>query len=483
MSTPLPLSNQDALFLDVETEHSPMHVAICLVFESGPTTSLRVDEAEDRILGFIESRLADQPRYRQRLAQSPLEGRPVWVDDPGFDLREHVQYRSVPLPGHDEQLRSVCAEIVSPLLDREKPLWEVWLLDGLEDDRFALIMKAHHCLVDGVAGIGLLRAMLDAEPTVSFTSRPLQAKLAPPRALDLAIREIRSRIDAGLDLSEEAIEAVREPRATFRRAQRLGRGFLELFRLEFPPASQTPLDSAHGGARRFAWIETELERIEEICAIRGGTLNDVVVATITLTLEDYLEDHGVGRMAQNQLDLRVAVPVDRRDDSLGGSLGNHISMIFARIPAGDREPLRVLEEVQRSLAEAKRSHVADALESVMALASWTPRFLTRGLTRRALSAHIANLVVTNIRGPSTPLYLLDAHLEAAYPVVPLMPEQALGVAVLSYAGTLYWGFNADRDGIRDVNHWAHEVERAFDRLHRAATRIATKDHDGPCLTD
>ncbi|MCA9502426.1 MAG: wax ester/triacylglycerol synthase family O-acyltransferase [Myxococcales bacterium] len=467
-----PLSDQDALFLDAESEASPMHVAVVLVFAPGPTTSLRDEAARSRIARFLERGLAIDRRYAQRLDHLPLSGRPIWVDDPDFDLDRHVRSRRLPAPGREAQLRTVCAELVAQPLDRTRPLWEVWLLDGLEGDRFALLVKVHHCLVDGVAGIGLMGAILGVEPASDFESRPLRASGESPLRAELALREIRRRVDAGLELAERGVRALHDPRGTLRRARRLGRGLRRLVRLDWPPASRTGLDAPHEGRRQLAFMATDLERIEAIRARWGGTLNDVVVATVDLALQDYLEDHGLDTRHRRELDLRVAIPVDRRSATEPDGVadrGNHISMIFARIPSGERSPSRVYARVSGALAQAKVSHMAEALEAVMTLAGWSPQRLTRALTRRALALHVANLVVTNVRGPSAPLYLLDAPLERTWPIVPLMPGQTLAVAVMSYAGRLHWGFHADRAGVRDLNHWSILAERAFERLHAEAT--------------
>lgn len=490
MNEPRPLHAGDVVFLDVESEVYSMQLGACLLFDAAPldgdgdpegdpegdgeeaTRPARIGKVDfEGIVDFIESRLAEHARYRQRVATTPVERRPIWVDVADFDVRRHVVYERLAMGSDEQTLKARCADFVAEPLDPAHPLWAIRVIEGFARDRFALAVKAHHCLVDGVAGITLLQSLLRPEPRRDFEKNVATCPAEAPGRGSLLLAELRDRARGGRDLAREALDTARRPGRWLDRALDDAIGALHVLQLRRRPASPTPLETSMGSPRRrLDWMETGMDRIREITRARGGTVNDVVIATVALALGRFLEAQGISRDEQAGMELRVAIPVDRRPDRHRQGVGNRISMMFARIPTEERDPLRVLDRTRRSLAVSKQSHVADALDGVLDLAEWTPRFLTRPLTRRALRTQPANLVVTNVRGPAEPLYLLESRMQASYPIVPLMPGQTLAIAVMSYAGKLYWGLHADAEHFPSLGDWCEELERAFGALHDAVMR-------------
>lgn len=466
------LPGGDALFLDVESDWTRMFVAVCLLFEAAPLRRGDGSLDFDRIRRRVASRLESSPRYRQRLERSPLEGRPIWVDDAGFDLDRHVHFHSLASGGRMHQLETFCGERAAEDLDRSHPLWQLWVIDGVRGDRVALLMKAHHCMVDGIAGMQLLESVLDVEPTEESDPVGHWQPSPTPGRLGLALLEASERWSATRRLVSDARAELRRPGELALRATELARGLWHAQRFETHPASDSPLNHPASADRRCAWSELDLERVEAIRRAKGGTVNDVVVAAVCLALGRMLVDRGFSRESLQERDFRVACPVDTRSSGGDRTAANQISLMVAPIPVGEPDPLRVLDAVREALAEAKDSQMVGALETVLGVSEWIPKPLARGLVRLALAARSANLVVTNVPGPPVPLYLLGSRLLAAYPIVPLMPGHSLCVAVLSYAGRLHWGLNADWQAIPELADWIRALEESFEALHEAALREA-----------
>ena len=464
----------DVLFLDAESDRNAMQIGACLVFEGTPGSG-RLAPDPDALIGLLETRLRRFPRACQRLAATPIEGRPIWIRDADFDPRRHVRYARLERAGGDAALRTRCAEFLTEPLDFAHPLWMILVLEGLAADRFALVVKAHHCLADGIAGIEILGALLNPisgeipvrEPAVRLEAAPSWPKLMLADAIDHV-----SDLSA---LGRHALAAARQPREFAGRllagAVSQSIGFLRILELSRTPASPTVFDAAVGTERSLEWIETDLARIREIQHRRGGTVNDIVVGTLAIAVGRHLDASGIPREEQASMVVRVAIPVNRRAPGDRKQIGNQIALIFAALPIAEIDPLVALDKTRVVLAAAKASHMGDALDLVRALAGWVPRRLTRALTRFAATRlRPANLVVTNVPGPARPLELLGAPLLEAHPIVPLMPGHALTVAVLSYAGRLFWTFHADPDAIPDLTTWSKEVQRAFEDLHDASLR-------------
>ena len=443
-----------------------MNVAACLIFDGRPLTRAdgRLDRA--RIERHVERAVLRSRRYRQRLSRSPIARRPIWIDDPDFRFSDHVRsIRLVPGAGAGT-LEDICARFAATPLDRRRPLWEVRIVEDLPLGRFAIALKAHHCLADGVGGIELLRSLLLPESGRAM-SAPAGARRSEPFA-----DEILDGLDALGRSIDSGIGFLRSPRAGMEALGATLVGLVDVARLGLRPARRTILDAGNTDRRMLRWIETDLERIQRIRRARGGTVNDVVIATVALALGSYLEAHGLSREAQKRATFRVAVPVDVRAGAARPGFGNEISMLFAEIPVGEVDPLRVLDRTRESLAASKAGGTTSALRQLLDAGDRLPRALVRRAERWALASHPANIVLTNVRGPRSELALLGARLEHVVPIVPLMPGQSLAIAVASYHGRLCWGLHADAGRVADLPAWAAWVERSFEALSRAATEAA-----------
>lgn len=462
------LSANDLLFLDVETDTSVMNVAAGLVFDG---RSMRLADGNldfERILKHLTDCVGRHRRYGQRVGKSPIARRSIWIDAPSFDASDHIRSLELDPRAHGGGLGEICAKFAVAPLDRERPLWEALIVDGLAGNRFAIVVKAHHCLADGVGGIVLLESLLAPRRGDEITPHPRQ-----PRA-NLVADEILDEIDAARRTLKSVRDSIRSPGERWSSFWPAIRGLAEAARLGLNPAIQTRLDVDNSRSRALRWIETDLDRIHAIRAARGGTVNDVVIATVALALGRYLESHGFTRDGLSRATFRVAVPVNMRSTDASPRIGNDISMMFAEIPVGEADPIRVLDRTRESVAAAKEAETKTALRTLMDAGSRLPRAWVQGIERWVLTQHLANIVLTNIRGPRIPLSLLDAPLESVIPIVPLMPGQALAIAVASYAGRLFWGLHADAAQFEDPDEWASCVALSFDDLSRSATPDSTR---------
>jgi len=463
------LSANDRMFLDVETDESVMNVAACLVFEGA---SLRMADGSldrERIEKHLETNVARNRRYRQRLGRSPIAGRVIWVDVSRFDARDHIRHHTLVLGG--QSLGDVASNFAAERFDRDLPLWGVLVVDGLPDGRFAIVVKAHHCLADGVGGIELLESLL----TPRNTRVPRHPDRSTPR--NVVADEILDELDMVGRALALATDWVRSPLERAKSIQPAVQAFGELTSLGIRPAQTTFLDGENSSSRSLLTVETDLDRISAILRARGGTVNDVVIATVALALGRYLASHGTSRREMAGATFRIAIPVNARPDSNAAGMGNDITMMFAEIPVGDADVLRVLDRTRESIAAAKDGKLPRALRALLDAGGLLPSPVVRSVERWVLSRHPANIVLTNVRGPRAQLSLLDAPLERVIPIVPLMPGQALAIAVASYAGRLFWGLHADAARIDDLDDWKRDVEQSFEDLWRAATAAAERDRN------
>ncbi|MFN8640520.1 MAG: wax ester/triacylglycerol synthase family O-acyltransferase [Candidatus Binatia bacterium] len=455
------LSALDQMFLLTEGQNTHMHIAVTAVFDRGGLLGRdgRVDI--ERIRAYVASRLHWIPRYRQRLEHGPL-GEPVWIDDASFTIAYHVRHTSLPRPGGARELKELAARIKSQRLDREKPLWELWIVEGLAEGGFAMVTKAHHCMIDGLSGADLLAVLLQpapseqAEPAPPFTPRPV-----PSRAALLGM-ELARRAGEPLAL---AAWALREPRQAAGALGERARAFAELLPNAWRRCSDTPLNGPIGPHRRFEWLAMDLADVKAVKDRLGGTVNDVVLATVAGALARFLARRGVD---VSGLDFRAMVPVSVRGASERGTLGNRVAGWITQLPVGERSARRRLARVQELTRDHKDSKQALGVEALTQLTDWASSTVLSTAIQLAFRARPFNLVVTNVPGPQVPLYLLDAPMRAVYPQVPLFPDQGLGVALFSYDGHLYWGFNADYDLVPDLVQFRDDIAAAFAELQRAA---------------
>jgi WS/DGAT/MGAT family acyltransferase len=442
------------MFLACESPDAPMHVGATLVFDPG-----RTPMTLDRLRRFMEAHLDDVPRYRQRLEYTPIDRRPVWVDDDDFDLTAHVRQVTLSPPGDDESFRAAVNGILSRPLDRRGPLWECWLLVGRADGRFGLVTKIHHCMVDGVAGADLLARLLSLSPEIREPAPRPWAPRPVPAATTLLAETLLRPARLAWDAWRETARLARDPRRLGAYAPMV-RALWESLDTATRRAPSSPLNRPLGPHRTVAYAQTDFERARRIKAGLGGTVNDAVLGTVAGGLRRFL----LARDPEmDVVDLRVLVPVDRR----GGAqrpLGNHISGWIVPLPVSVREPARRHALVRQATAHLKQTDFARAGELLMAT---TGAFLGAALK---LVEHLRpfNVTVSNIPGPAVPLYLLDGRLVAIYPHVPLFPGQGLSIAVLSYAGRLHWGFTGECQIVPDLERLAEAMTWSLAELERAA---------------
>jgi WS/DGAT/MGAT family acyltransferase len=461
------LSALDAHFLDLEDAGVHMHVGALLIFEAGPLSRAEGSLDFERVRDFVGSQLHRVPRYRQRLARVPLEGHPVWVDDAGFNLLYHVRHVSLPRPGDLCQLMRLVGLLLSQKLDRGKPLWEFWLIEGVQGGRFALVAKAHHCMIDGIAGVDLLATLLQPSPGDGPGAPPPWRPRPAPTPAELLAREALRRAREPLALLGAGARLLRRPGAALASIADSARGIGEALAAGFSaPASPTPLNPSHVGPhRRFDGVRFDLERVKEVKRRLGGTLNDVVLATVAGAVRSFLRGRG---LRVGGLDFRVLCPVNIRAESERDRLGNRVVMMVVPLPVSERDPRARLRRVIESTQGLKDSRQMRGAELIEEIADWTATALVTETIRLATRRRAFNLIVTNVPGPPTPLYLLGATLLETYPWAPLYENQALSIALFSYRGGLYCGLNSDWDRVADLHDFAGALGTEFDELAKLA---------------
>jgi WS/DGAT/MGAT family acyltransferase len=466
------LSAQDRSFLDLEGPSIHMHVAGAFLFERESLATPRGGVDIDAIRDYVESRLHRIPRYRQRLAWIPLEDHPVWVDDDTFNIHYHVRHTALPAPGDDRQLKRLCARILSQQLDRRRPLWEMWVVEGLEHDRFALVCKTHHCMVDGLSGADLLAVLLAATPHKEFEPGPTWYPNPAPSGLELLRDAAWRRVETPFVLAGAAMGALRNPERAMEQLGDALSGVGQALSSALSPAGDTPLNRPIGPHRRFDWIGFDIAEVKRVKDQLGGTVNDVVLATVAGAVSCFLEQRGIPLRRQRDLDFRAFCPVSVRSAEERGTLGNRVSSIVARLPIAERDPTRRLESVRAITADLKQSKQALGAEVLSSVSEWTAPTLAALAARLAFANRVSNIVVTNVPGPQIPLYLLGARMVESYPMVPLFESQGLGIALFSYAGGLYWGFNADWEQFPDLHDFVVAIDASFRELCEAADAAA-----------
>lgn len=452
------LTALDNSFLVMESADTPMHVASVGIFDAGPLAHPQGGVDFERITAYVESRLHHIPRYRQKLAYIPIEGHPVWVDDERFNLSYHLRHTCLPHPGDERQLKRLAARIMSQQLDRGKPLWETWIIEGLQGNRLAMISKVHHCMVDGISGVDLLTVVLSPSPEVEIEAPHRWIPRPAPAAWALLRDEMVARVQAPLDV---AARAVRDPVGLSSDVAAGLRALGETVATGFGVASQTPLNLPIGPHRRFDWTRTDIAAISEIRKRLGGTLNDIVLATCTGALRSFLQGRSV-KVAD--LTFRAFVPVSVRHADQRGTLGNHVAAWIVDLPIGEANPRRRLQAICESTGALRHSKVARGSEILTEVAEWTGSTVLGLGMRMAVAATPFNVVITNVPGPPMPLYFLGSRMEEAYPLVPLALNQGLGIALFSNVGKLHWGFNADWDVVPDLHDLVLATDQAFAEL-------------------
>jgi diacylglycerol O-acyltransferase len=462
------LSAMDSSFLAFENQNTHMHVAATVVLETGPLATTEGGVDVEAIRAYINSRLHWIPRYRQRLAWVPLENQPVWIDDDRFNIDYHVRHTGLPRPGDEAQLKRLSGRILSQQLDRGKPLWEIWVAEGLTEGRFAMVSKTHHCMIDGVSGVDILSVLLDTTPDATIQEAPAYIPRPAPGPVALLRDEILRRARMPLDLARGVRHVLSEFDEARTELETRVTALRKLAGIGFRPASDTPLNQPIGPHRRFDWLSMDLAEVKAIKNRLGGTVNDVVLTTVAGAVRRFLEAR---RVNCETLDFRAMVPVSVRSAEERGTLGNRVSGWITPLPIAERDPRLRLSKVQELTANLKESKQALGAEMLAQVTEWTGSTLLSLGVRLAFRARPFNLVVTNVPGPQIPLYLLGARMLEAYPMVPLFMNQGLGVALFSYAGKLCWGFNADWDAVPNVGEFVKAIETSFRELCDAAKPI------------
>jgi diacylglycerol O-acyltransferase / wax synthase len=458
MANPDRLSGLDASFLSLERSGAHMHVGSVLVFEGEAPPY-------DEFVAKIEQRLHLVPRYRQKLAFPPLvQGRPVWIDDPHFNARYHVRHTALPSPAGEEELRSLAGRIFAQALDRSKPLWELWLVDRVGDDSFALISKTHHALVDGVSGVDISTVLFDLEPDPPEPdpAPPWYPRPEPSPAVLLA-QSVAERASAPLDAARGALGAARHPERAVAGGGKAVTGLAAMAAAGIAGAPPSPLNVRIGTHRRFAWVDADLERFKAIKSALGGTVNDVVLAAVTGALRAFAIRRGRDVAG---MELKAMVPVSVRAEAERGALGNRVAAMYAPLPLYDaRQRFAIIHEAMGGLKESGQAVGAEVLTRLAGFAA--PTVLDQA-SRLQTRQRFFNLVVTNVPGPQFPLYLQGRRLRAFYPQVPLTLNTALGIAIMSYDGRLGFGLLGDYDAMPDLEEVADDLERSIDELAAAA---------------
>jgi diacylglycerol O-acyltransferase / wax synthase len=469
---PARLTALDSSFLHLEDGGAHMHVAAVMTFD-GPAP------AYDELVEAIEARLHLVPRYRQRLAFVPLgQGRPRWVDDPHFNVGYHIRHTALPAPGSDQELKRLAARVFGQRLDRSKPLWEIWLVEGLDDDRFAILSKTHHALVDGVSGVDIVSVLFDTRPDPAPPAPPTSAWL--PRPVPTSTELLAEALLERTTVPGEAVRGLRAmtraPRQVLERVAGGAAGLGSMAKAGLSPAPRSSLNVPIGPHRRYTWVDADLTRFKAIKSALGGTVNDVVLTSVALALGRWMRGRGEDTEG---LVLRAMVPVSVRAETEQGALGNRVATMWAPLPVGIENPVACFAEVHEAMRGLKESGQAVGAETLTQLADFAPPTIMSQAARLQARQRFFNLVVTNVPGPQVELYLLGRRMRGLYPVVPLALKQALGIAIMSYNGRLGFGLLADFDALPDLEELAEQLEGAIDDLAAATGADVRTGRTGP----
>ncbi len=455
----------DRPFLVFEQHHTHMHVGGTTIFDAAPLRLPHGGIDIERVRTYIGSRLHLIPRYRQRLMHVPIDGSPVWVDDDRLNLHYHVRHTSLPRPGDVAQLKRLSARIMSQRLDRRRPLWEVWMVEGLEDDRLAMILKTHHCVVDGVSGVDLMSVLLRPEADDNFEASPNWIPRPTPSTQEL--------------FRDEVLRRVTQPLEFLRLAQSWANGLdfnvwpdqlrdqmssaFEFVSAGLKPPAATPLNQPIGPHRRFDYHSVALADAKAIKNRLGGTINDVILTTVAGALRRYLRARGCD---VESIDFKTVVPVNVRTGDEIGQVGNRVAAWLLTLPLGEPEAHKRYQIVRETTTRLKESQQVRGISALSQVAEYFDTILTLGV-RLAATIHPYNLIISNVPGPQFPLYLLGSRLLEGYPIVPLFEYQGLGVATFSYDGKLFMGLNADWDIVPDLGEFVIALRESFAELQRA----------------
>lgn len=458
------MSPLDASFLHIENDVNHMHIASVAIFEGPPPPY------ED-IVHMITSKLHKVPRYRQRVHFVPLAaGRPMWVDDPHFNIGYHIRHTALPPPGGHDELRNLVGRVMAQQLDRHKPLWEIWIAEGLEGGRWAMLSKTHHCMVDGVSGTDLLAVVMDSSPTPKREEPQPWTPEDQPTGTDLVRNALFERSVSPREQLRTVRAGLRTPRRIGKRMRDVAMG-LTTFSSFVGKDVESSLNGPIGPHRRWTWAETTLDKIKQIRALHGGTVNDVVLSAITKGFRDLLISRG--EPVDNSV-VRTLVPVSVRTEGERGTYNNRVSAMFAELPVGLVDPVARLASIGEQMKGLKEHKQAVAAEALTSLQGFTPPLLLAlggRLFARAPQRSVQT-VTTNVPGPQRPMYAAGRRMVAAYPYVPLAGWVRIGIAIFSYAGQLNFGITGDWETTSDIEVLADGIEEGIGELLERSRRAA-----------
>jgi WS/DGAT/MGAT family acyltransferase len=456
------LSPQDASFLHIEDDVSHMHIASVAIFEGPPPPF-------SEIVAMVDAKLGLVPRYRQIVKFVPLDlGRPVWVDDPHFNIEYHIRHTALPTPGGESELRKLVGRVMGQQLDRSKSLWEIWVVEGLEDGRWAMLSKTHHAMVDGVAGTDLLAVIMDLSPDVERPATVTEWKARPsPTGGELARDALINLARSPYEVFRAARASTRVVRQTLTQAREVGSGVVAMAGLVRP----TPVSSLNGPIgphRRYAWALSSVDDIKKIRKGIGGTFNDVVLASITNGFRELLLSRGedVDRVVRTLVPVSVR-PRDVTGKAVGdGTFENKVSAMFAELPIGIDDPVERLHAITQQMDGLKDSKQAVAGEALTSMSGFAPPMLLAmgmRLATRAAQRNV-NTVTTNVPGPQFPLYGAGRKMIRAFPYVPLGGQIRIGIAIFSYNGEVNYGITGDFDTTPDLDVLAGAIEDGMSQM-------------------
>jgi diacylglycerol O-acyltransferase len=455
MTKPERLRVLDELFLHLEGANTHMHLGGVAIYEGPPPTY-------EEFLDQVEARLQRVPRFRQKLTTVPFGlGRPLWVDDTHFNPEYHLRHTALPAPGNYEKLRALTSRVMSQQLDRSKPLWEMWFVEGLGNDRWAILTKTHHALVDGISGADIFTVIMDLTPEPEHVERERWVPDPEPTQDSLLIDAIKERLTSPGEIIRSAQAAVLDPQTLPNRLLESTRALRSFIggSLDFAPESS--LNQPIGPHRRFETILADLDDFKRVKNALGGTVNDVVLAAVAGGLRQLMRGRGE---KIDDLELRAMVPVSVRADTEKGALGNRVSSLWAPLPVHEEDPIKRFELVHEAMKDLKSSGQAVGAQLLTSIGEFAPPTILAQASRLVARQRAFNLVVTNVPGPQFPLYSFGREMKEVYPVVPLSGNTTIGIALLSYNGTIGFGLMGDYDTAKDLGVLAEGIEKAIAEL-------------------
>jgi diacylglycerol O-acyltransferase len=455
------LSALDVSFLYMETPTTAMHVGSVARFAPPPDEPFDYDA----LCALVSRRIGLVPRYRQKVRWVPGHiANPVWVDDEEFDITYHVRRSALPKPGSDAQLRQLVGRLQSRQLDRNRPLWEIYLVEGLADGRFAVITKTHHAMVDGISAVDIGTLILDLDPIPRETPDDVWVPHPEPSRLGLVADAVADTLRRPSEVIDTVRSGITDVRATAERAVGAATGLAAVARISLKSAPSSPLNTEIGEQRRFGMVATSLDDYKRIRKTHGGTVNDVVLATVAGALRIWLLTRGESVVASTT--IRAMVPVSVRSEADGAALGNRISSYFVDLPVGEPSAVMRLHQVSFAMKAHKESGQSIGADALVRLTGFAPPTILSAAARlgAGLAGRLFNVVVTNVPGPQFPLYAAGAQMIDCYPVVPLAKGQAVTIGLISYNGGVFYGMNCDRDSMPDIDVLAGCIEESLGEL-------------------